>query len=87
VGFTLAANRLFLDKKFDLGAGIDYDVFERTEDVFQNATTGYHIATKFWLSGQYYFSKKVSLTLHVEDTISPNQDYNFAGWSTLQINF
>ncbi len=87
VGFTLAANRLFLDKKLDLGAGIDYDVFERTEDVFQNATTGYHIATKFWLSGQYYFSKKVSLTLHVEDTISPNQDYNFAGWSTLQINF
>ncbi len=81
VGFSLAADRPFLDNRLDLAAGIDYDIYERY------TMTSDEIATKYWLAGRYYFSKKVSLALHVQNTESATQDYNFSGWSSLEIAF
>ncbi len=81
VGFSLATNRPFLDNKFDLAAGIDYDIYQRDE------MTDDEIATKYWFAGRYYFSKKVSLALHIQNTESATQDHNFAGWSTLEVTF
>ncbi len=81
VGFSLAVDRPLLDKKLDLAAGIDYDIYQRDE------MTDDEIATKYWLAGRYYFSKKVSLALHVQNTESATQDHNFAGWSSLEIAF
>jgi hypothetical protein len=81
VGFSLAADRPFLSNKLDLAAGIDYDFYKR------EYMTDDEIATKYWLAARYYFTKKVSLALHVENTESATQDHNFAGWSTLEIAF
>lgn len=81
VGFSLAADRPFLNNKLDLAAGIDYDFYKR------ESMTDDEIATKYWLAARYYFTKKVSLALHVENTESATQDHNFAGWSTLEIAF
>ncbi len=81
VGFSLAVDRPFLDNKLDLAAGIDYDIYQRDE------MTDDEIATKYWLGGRYYFSKKVSLALHIQNTESATQDHNFAGWSTLEVTF
>jgi len=81
VGFSLAADRPFLNNKLDLAAGIDYDFYKR------EYMTDDEIATKYWLAARYYFTKKVSLALHVENTESATQDHNFAGWSTLEIAF
>ncbi len=81
VGFSLAVDRPFLDNKLDLAAGIDYDIYQRDE------MTDDEIATKYWLGGRYYFTKKVSLALHIQNTESATQDHNFAGWSTLEVTF
>jgi hypothetical protein len=81
IGFSLAADRPLLDKKLDLAAGIDYDIYQRDE------MTDDEIATKYWLGGRYYFSKKISLAVHIENTESATQDHNFAGWSSLEIAF
>jgi len=81
IGFSLAADRPLLDKKLDLVAGIDYDIYQRDE------MTDDEIATKYWFGGRYYFSKKISLAVHIENTESATQDHNFAGWSSLEIAF
>jgi hypothetical protein len=81
VGFSLAADRPFLEEKLDLVAGIDYDIYQRDE------MTDDDIATKYWLGGRYHFTKKVSFALHLENTESATQDHNFAGWSSLDIAF
>jgi hypothetical protein len=81
VGFSLNADRSFLKDKLDLAAGIDYDIYQRDE------MTDEEIATKCWCAGRYHFTKKVSLALHIENTKSDTQDYNFAGWSSLEYSF
>jgi len=81
VGFSLAVDRPFLDRKLDLAAGIDYDIYQRDE------MTNDEIATKYWFGGRYHFTEKVSLAVHVENTESSTQDHNFAGWSSLEIVF
>ena len=81
IGFSLGADRPFLKDKLDLSAGIDYDIYQRDE------MTDDEIATKYWLGGRYHFTKKISLALHVENTESDTQDYNFSGWSSLEIVF
>lgn len=81
VGFSLSADHPFLKDKLDLAAGIDYDIYQRDE------MTDDEIATKYWFAGRYHFTKKISLALHVENTTSDTQDYNFAGWSSLEYTF
>lgn len=81
IGFSLSADRSFLDKKLDLGAGIDYDIYQRDE------MTDDDIATKYWFGGRYHFTKKISFALHVENTESASQEHNFAGWSSLEFVF
>ena len=81
IGFSLSADRSFLNHKLDLAAGIDYDIYQRDE------MTDDEIATKYWCGGRYHFTKKISLALHVENTESATQEHNFAGWSSLEIAF
>lgn len=81
VGFSLAADHPFLGDKLDVAAGIDYDIYQRDE------MTDDEIAIKYWFGGRYYFSKKISLALRVENTESDAQDHNFAGWSSFEIVF
>jgi hypothetical protein len=81
IGFSLSADRPFLQDKLDLSAGIDYDIYQRDE------MTDEEIATKYWVGGRYRFTKKISLALHVENTESDTQDHNFSGWSSLEIVF
>jgi hypothetical protein len=81
IGFSLAATRPFFDGKLDLGAGVDYDIYQRDQ------MTDDEIATKYWISGRYHFTEKVSFALRVENTESVTQDNNFAGWSSFEISF
>lgn len=81
IGFSLSADRRFLKDKLNLSAGIDYDIYQRDE------MTDDEIATKYWVGGRYHFSKKISLALHLENTESYSQDYNFSGWSSFEIVF
>jgi hypothetical protein len=81
IGFSLSGDRAFLRNKLDLAAGIDYDYYKRQE-MIEN-----EIATKYWLAGRYFFSKMLSLALHVENTTSVTQDYNFAGWASFEVQF
>ena len=61
--------------------GIDYDYYKRHEMIDNE------IATKYWLAGRYFFNKMFSLALHVENTKSDTQDYNFAGWASFEVLF
>jgi hypothetical protein len=81
IGFSLAVDRPFLDKKLDLAGGIDYDIYQRDE------MTDDEIATKYWVGGRFYFTDKISFALRVENTESATQEHNFAGWSTLEVSF
>lgn len=81
IGFSLSADRPFLEDKLDLSTGIGYDIYQRDE------MTDDEIATKYWVGGRYHFSKKISLALHLENTESDTQDHNFSGWSSLEIVF
>ena len=81
IGFSLSSGRSFLDKKFDLAAGIDYDIYQRDE------MTDDEIAIKYWFGGRYYFTKNISMALHIENTESDAQNQNFTGWSSFEIVF
>lgn len=81
IGFSLSADRSFLNNKLDLAAGIDYDIYQRDE------MTDDEIATKYWFGGRYHFTEKISMALRVENTESATQDYNFAGWASFEVAF
>jgi len=81
IGFSLSADRSFLNNKLELAAGIDYDIYQRDE------MTDDEIATKYWFGGRYHFTERISLALHGENTESATQEHNFAGWSSFEVVF
>ncbi|NIQ38342.1 MAG: hypothetical protein GTN81_07115 [Proteobacteria bacterium] len=82
IGFSFAVSDYpFMDKKLETAAGIDYDIFQRDE------MTDDEIATKYWGGVRYHFSKKISLAVHIQNTESPSQANNFAGWASVEAVF
>jgi len=67
--------------KWKVSGGIDYDVYERDD------MTGQQTAKKYWAAGRYFFSKKISGSVRVEDNVNVNYSKDLQGRATFDVDF
>jgi hypothetical protein len=67
--------------KWKAAAGMDYDAYARDD------MTGRETARKYWASGRYFFSKTISSTLRVEDSVNVNYTKDVQGRATFDVDF
>jgi len=80
VGFELSGDKV-IDKKFLLGAGIQYDKFRNEE------AEEYETATKFWIGADAKIRKNISAQARLEDTVSDRFDKDFRARLALNYDF
>lgn len=62
-------------------AGVDYDAYTRDD------MTGQETARKYWAGGRYFFTKKMSSTLRIEDNVNVNYSKDVQGRATFDVDF
>ncbi|MBC8017298.1 MAG: hypothetical protein H7X83_02110 [Verrucomicrobia bacterium] len=68
-------------KKLELAGGIQYDVIKR------DTMTGEDFARRFWLSGKYKITSKMSAAVRVEDSVNINYKEDWQGRVAFNYDF
>jgi hypothetical protein len=67
--------------KWKVSGGIDYDVYARDD------MTGQETARKYWAAGRYFFAKKISSSVRIEDNVNVNYAKDLQGRVTFDVDF
>ncbi|HEY6012246.1 MAG TPA: hypothetical protein VIX18_12345 [Nitrospirota bacterium] len=67
--------------KWKAAAGVDYDAYTRDD------MTGQETARKYWAGGRYFFTKKMSSTLRIEDNVNVNYSKDVQGRASFDVDF
>ena len=67
--------------KWKASAGIDYDAYTRDD------MTGQETARKYWAAGKYRFTKSMSGSLRVENSVNVNYSKDMQGRMTFDVDF
>jgi len=70
-----------LRKELLISAGVQYDAFNRPEDI-----TGEHSAQRYWIGGKWIATKNVSFSARFEDNANPNFKHRTLGRLTMDWN-
>jgi hypothetical protein len=70
-----------INKKAQVSAGFDYDVYQR------DALTGDEIARRYWLAGKYKLAKNMAVSGRIQDDINARFTTNVSGRLVFDYNF
>jgi len=70
-----------IDKKSQVSAGLDYDVYQR------DAMTGDEIARRYWVAGKYKLAKNMAVSGRLEDDVNVTYTKNISGRFVFDYDF
>jgi hypothetical protein len=72
---------LDIDKKSQVSAGIDYDVYQR------DSMTGDEIARRYWVAGKYKIAKNMAVSGRIQDDVNVTYTKNISGRFAFDYDF
>jgi hypothetical protein len=70
-----------IDKKSQVSAGIDYDVYQR------DSMTGQEIARRYWVAGKYKVAKHMAVSGRLQDDVNVTYTRNISGRLVFDYDF